>query len=218
MKQRNILVVVSALTLWALGGAHAGEVTQRAGGGNTEALAKTQSTLRQVSGERDALAAEVDKLKLEKKKEQEASEAKIAALNKRIDGMRTGMDNTEQLAQKFQQGNNALRERITDQQDKMQKLVDKYKELVAALGFVEDERAQLRKTVAGKDVEIGACEGKNQKLYALNLELLDLYEHKGVWDALLQKEPVTQLKRVEVENIVEGYKERIAAERERSSN
>ena len=218
MNQRNFLCVVAILGWCAMSVAHAGEVTQRTGGANTEALAKTQTLLRQITAERDALTAEVEKLKEEKKKEMDVREAKITALNKRIDGMRTGMDNTEQLAQKYQQGNTALRERIVDGQEKMQKLVDKYKELVAALGYVEDERAQLRKTVAGKDVEMGACVGKNQKLYTLNLELLDLYEHKGVWDALLQKEPVTQLKRVEVENIVEAYKERITAERERTAN
>lgn len=197
----------------SMGIANAGEVTQRAGGANTDAPAKTQMLLRQMTEEHNALATEVEKLKEENKKEVETREAKIAALNKRIDGMRTDMDNTEQLAQKYQQGNTALRQRIVDSQEKMQKLVDKYKELVAALGYVEDERAQLRKTVVGKDVEIGSCADKNQKLYALNLELLDLYENKGVWDALLQKEPVTQLKRVEVENIVEGYKERNHAER-----
>ena len=218
MNLRNFLVVAILLAGCAIRIGHAGEVTQRTGGANTEALAKTQTLLRQMTAERDALTAEVVKLKEEKKKELDVREVKIAALNKRIDGMRTGMDNTEQLAQKYQQGNAALRERIVDAQEKMQKLVDKYKELVAALGYVEDERAQLRKTVAGKDVEIGTCVGKNQKLYTLNLEVLDLYENKGVWDALLQKEPVTQLKRVEVENIVESYKERIAAERDHSSN
>ena len=34
-----------------------------------------------------------------------------------------------------------------------------------------------------------------------------------MWDALLQREPVTQLKRVEIEGVVEEYKHKISQQR-----
>jgi hypothetical protein len=40
-------------------------------------------------------------------------------------------------------------------------------------------------------------------------EALDRYEKKGCFGAIAQAEPFTGLKRVEVENAVEGYRQQI---------
>ena len=90
----------------------------------------------------------------------------------------------------------------------MQKVVDKYKELVETLRQVETDRTQLQATAKTQATQIGTCTNDNIKLYELGLELADLYENKGVWAALVEKEPVTQLKRVELENRVQEYRHR----------
>ena len=58
------------------------------------------------------------------------------------------------------------------------------------------------------------CEDKNLKLYQYSLQLVARYRHKGFFDVLLQKEPVTQLKQVEIDNIVQDYKTKIEQQRD----
>jgi len=45
-------------------------------------------------------------------------------------------------------------------------------------------------------------------LYKLNTEVLDRLEHQGLWSHLARSEPFTQLKRTQLENLVDDYKQR----------
>jgi hypothetical protein len=42
-------------------------------------------------------------------------------------------------------------------------------------------------------------------------QLLERYEKKGCMSSLLEQEPFTQIKRVELENLVEDYRDRLDA-------
>jgi hypothetical protein len=53
------------------------------------------------------------------------------------------------------------------------------------------------------------CEAKNQDLYKLGQQVLDLYDQKGLFDLLAAGEPVTKLKRVEYENIMQDYQDKL---------
>jgi chromosome segregation ATPase len=187
------------------------ETARRDGGGDNAALLRAQGQVREMAAQRDALTAEVEKLKEEMKKKLDEKDAKIAALNKRLDVAQASADKSESAADKTREVNQAMRDRILDAQDKMQKLVAKYKELVAALRVIEDERTTLQQTVARKNAELDSCSKDNVSLYQTSLELIDRYESKGVWDAMLEREPVTQLKRVELENVVQDYRTRVNA-------
>ncbi|MFN9389406.1 MAG: DNA repair protein, partial [Betaproteobacteria bacterium] len=52
------------------------------------------------------------------------------------------------------------------------------------------------------------AEQKNVKLYVLSRELIERYRSQGFWDAVRRKEPFTGLKQVEVENLLEQYRDR----------
>jgi chromosome segregation ATPase len=54
-----------------------------------------------------------------------------------------------------------------------------------------------------------ACEAKNETLHQQGVELLERYERKNCVDAMLQSEPFTGLKRVEMENFVEDHREKL---------
>ena len=56
-----------------------------------------------------------------------------------------------------------------------------------------------------------ACEAKNEELYKLGMEMLDLYDHKTFFGDLAAHEPITQLKRVEYENIRQDYEDKLRA-------
>lgn len=73
----------------------------------------------------------------------------------------------------------------------------------------EEERKRLDALAAQQKQSIAQCEGLNAKLHDEGVALLDRYQKKGCFDAALQGEPFTGLKRVEVENFIEDSREKL---------
>jgi chromosome segregation ATPase len=59
---------------------------------------------------------------------------------------------------------------------------------------------------------LNACMANNQSLHALGNELLARYAGKGFGDVLAVNEPFLQFKRVELENLVQGYQDKLDAQ------
>ena len=57
------------------------------------------------------------------------------------------------------------------------------------------------------------CSGKNDRLFKLNAELLELWRSKGVFDALRQREPVLGLNDVQMFNRAQDYRDKAETER-----
>jgi chromosome segregation ATPase len=146
-----------------------------------KAVARVQRMLRQMSQERDALQAENAKLKGE-----------IEELNRKLGSLKKS---SESSLAKSREGNTALSENL-------QKTAQNLRQ-------IETEKTQLQATIVDQAQLIETCEASNVKLLQINRELLVDYDKKGFMDAMLQREPLTQLKRVEIENIVQDYQDRI---------
>jgi chromosome segregation ATPase len=146
-----------------------------------KAVARAQRMLRQMSQERDALQAENAKLKGE-----------VEELNRKLGSLKK---NSEASLAKSREGNAALSENL--------------QKTTLNLRQTETEKTQLQATVVDQAQLIESCEANNVKMLQINRELLVDYEKKGFMDAMLQREPLTQLKRVEIENIVQEYQDRI---------
>jgi hypothetical protein len=69
---------------------------------------------------------------------------------------------------------------------------------------LEAEAVRLRE-------QVRLAEQKNAELYKLGHDLLDLYDKKDLGDLLAGSEPVTKLKRVEYENIMQDYQDKLRA-------
>jgi chromosome segregation ATPase len=146
-----------------------------------KAMARAQRMLRQMSLERDAAQADNARLKNE-----------VEELNRKLGGLKKS---SEAALAKSRESNTTLN-------DSLQQTVQK-------LHKAELEKNQLQDMVDGQAELIQSCESKNAKLVQANRELLGRYEKKGFFDTLLQREPLTQLKRVEIENIVQEYQDEI---------
>lgn len=144
-------------------------------------VARAQRMLRQMSQERDALQAENAKLKSE-----------VEELNRKLGNQKKS---SEAALAKSRDGIAALSENL-------QKTTQNLRQ-------TEAEKTQLQATVVDQAQLIESCEAKNVNLLQVNRELLVDYEKKGFLDAVLQREPLTQLKRVEIENIAQEYQDRI---------
>lgn len=172
---------------------------------NDAALTKLQQMVRQANTERDALKAQVANIQ----KQLESEKAKSAAAQNQLKGAKKELGDTDTLLGKYKTTDAALRERIEQQRGKMQEVVDKYKELVVTLRQLEAERNQFRGDLTAKIAQFDTCAEKNRQLYQAGMEITERYEKKGVWQSLMAAEPVTQLKRVELEGLVQEYANRL---------
>jgi chromosome segregation ATPase len=77
----------------------------------------------------------------------------------------------------------------------------------------EQERTKLTGNLNQKVKVLEVCETKNSKLYGFGLELVKLYDKPSTYQAILNTEPFTQLKRVELENILQDYNDKIDEQR-----
>jgi chromosome segregation ATPase len=96
----------------------------------------------------------------------------------------------------------AAMERIDLLTEKLREHVDVLKRTVAQRNNLELDLDDI--TTANEE-----CEFKNRKLYEANVEMMRLYESKGMDDAMAQKNAITGLKQAQIENILEEYRRKI---------
>jgi chromosome segregation ATPase len=93
------------------------------------------------------------------------------------------------------------------------KLAEAERRLNAQRLALEAEKRQLEAALAKQKTALAGCAERNDKMHALGRELLVKYEQKGCFDSALQFEPFTGLKRVQVENLVEDFRDKFEAQR-----
>lgn len=197
---KRLSTVVIAVLVCAHAAAALGAEAVRREGGNEQAamIANLQQQIRSIGAERDALNAA--KAGLEKEK---------AALARKLEQAEKRLSATQTSLERFRESDAALRERLIEDRARTQELVDKFRETAQNLREVELERSELTALSARQNAELHQCVQNNISLYQANLELLDQYESKGVWASLMQREPALGLKRVEIENRIEEYRNRL---------
>lgn len=202
MKDKT-LVTVFVLSVLGAAVAPAQAEVRRAGG--EEALAKAQYLLQQMSQEQDALKAQNAKL-----------QGQVDSLSRQLSGLKKGLQQKKrdlsatgnELA-RYKVRDKALLDRLLALRNKFKEVIAKFRQTIDTLRQVEIQRNQLKTSLEDRTHEVQACIKKNIDLYKTDLDLVNQYEHKGVWAALLQKEPVTGLKKVEIENAVQKYNTRL---------
>ncbi len=157
----------------------------------TDQNAHLQQVLRQLATEKQQLTTQIEQLQKENT-EFKARNGKLEAKTKSL----------EQRADKTIQANEAATERIYEFNDKLKESLGKLRETLMELRKAEA-------TLGEQSDQLTACMRVNVQLYDAGKDMLTKYEEKGVWDALAQAEPITGLKQVEIENVIEDYRYKI---------
>lgn len=167
---------------------------------------RLQAAIQQLAAEREMLAAENVKLK-EKlgALEQELKTLKVEhkAITDRATRAETRLSRSEASQQNLNSMLDATRTRLEE-------AVARYRELAETLRATESDRDRLQGELAADRRSLESCRGANTELAAIAEEALVRYEKKGCLSALLQREPFTGLSRTRIENLVDGYRARIA--------
>jgi len=210
-KQPALATLVSVMLLSAAFCPPALAQTARSGGGQNTQLVQQ---LQQLASERTSLQAENAKMK----KELDDLRKERDALKKAQQGaeQRRAQSSAAVLAQSASQ-RAASEQELKKTQEKMQELIAKFRETAQTLHDVETERSTAKQTLATRDQELKTCVDRNLALYQLNGEVLTHLERQSIWSRAAAAEPFTQLKRVQLENLVDGYQSRAQDQRVESA-
>lgn len=181
---------------------------RRDAGGDASA-AKAQFMLKQVAAERDALSIENAELQTQL----EALSEQVALLQKKNKNLKKDLGSTDKSLERYKETDAALRDYIEKQKSRTEEIIEKFKAVVADLRSVEADKAQLQVNVATLDSEVKSCVKNNLALYEIGLELVEQYNGKSAWDSFAQREPITGLKKVEMENLIQDYEYRLKNEK-----
>ena len=179
-----------------------------------DATARLQTAVQELSRERAELQAENARLK-EQLAKLEKAEQQAKALAERNDGLSRQLAARETQLGRATLAQEALSGNVTALQARLEEVIGKYRELAEQLRGVEAERAKLTAELATEAQTRRSCQADNVELADIADEALDRYEDKGCFSAMLQKEPLTGIKRARVENLVEGYRDQVEALRAR---
>lgn len=156
-------------------------------------------------------------------KARQAAEAKMAKANQLLIEQETQMKElqgkVEELETQWEKRNEADKE----QQEQVRQAIDQWKAKVeelqasnreqkAKISELEGIVASTKSALENETAQHKGCREKNTKLAAISMELTNSYQQKGVVDVLTTSEPLTQLKKVELEKLVQEYQDRIDAE------
>src|SRR5262249_7036293 len=107
---------------------------------------------------------------------------------------------------------NARREQaeqeLKQSRDKMQELIAKFRETVQQMREIENDRTSAKQSLAARDQELKTCKDRSLALYKLNGEVLTRLENDSMWSRAARAEPFTKIKRVQLENLIDDYKDR----------
>jgi chromosome segregation ATPase len=163
--------------------------------------------LQQAAAEKSRLQAENAALAGEK----EQLSKGLESLKSTLAGLETRLRETEGALAGAKESNAELTQRLDETLERLHNLAAKHREQGRVLQVTEGSRARLEATSAEQAHRIEDLESKNLKLYGIDRELVERYDKKGVWEAIQEGEPFTGLKQVEMENLLEEYRDRMDA-------
>ena len=88
---------------------------------------------------------------------------------------------------------------------RMDELIQKFRETVNNLRTVELKNSTRAQEISLLEREVKTCATNNIALSKIGYEVLAKYEDKGFFDRAGQVEPFTQIRKVQIENIVDEY-------------
>lgn len=168
-------------------------------------LTQTQRTISKdltlqnaLEEEKQQALAETEKLA----KEKATLSAQGKALKEKADLLEASKVSLERKTASLELENRQHRESLTKAETDRENQEKKLKQTTQTLSEREKELGRLQ-------AKYNQCAEHNARLYFIGEELIDRYRKKGVMGSILEKEPFTQIKKVELENLVQEYKDQI---------
>lgn len=175
-------------------------------------LRRMQQQVQQIEqaralAEQDKAAALADKETAERELE------KFGVTKRQLAGERAARRRMEAELEAVQTENQALKTRLADTEKQLADSVALQRVTAQTLAQTESAKKRTEGELSGTVRDLQSCQAHNGSLYTLGREMMQKYRDKSCQDALAQAEPFTGLKKVEVENLLEIWRDRLDREK-----
>ena len=174
-------------------------------------MRRAQAGQKQAEESLAALAAEKGKL-AGQLQEVESKVSKFAGAasreKKRADDLERALREAVGTRDVLQKERDGLSTRLAGVEGQVRETAAELARAKRALAEREAELTLSKELASREGAARAEAESKNAKLYALSRELMERYRSQGFWEAVRRKEPFMGLKQVEVENLLEQYRDR----------
>lgn len=165
---------------------------------NKEQIRRMQQVQRKLEQEKAAVVSELE----EEKKKVESEALRSTELKRDLNTLRSARD--------------YLKAKLAESEAKLAATVAEVARTKEQLGLAETEGKRLQTALAGEKQllvgekqQLAACVERDKELRKVSVEVLELYEKKTCSVSVLQNEPFTGLKRVQIENAVEDLRDKL---------
>jgi hypothetical protein len=197
-RQRLAAVLTAASMFWAHVPSYA--QVQRSGGEAQKFMQQYQ----QMAAEKAALQAQVTQMK----KDLDAANIELATLKKERDAAKAHAGVPPAAVAQATSAKELAERNLEQSKQRMTELIGRFRETATNLKDVEADRTKLRQELAVRNTAFDACAQDNLQLYDINREILDRYEHVGLFTKVSAAEPFTRITRTRLENLVDEYRTR----------
>lgn len=136
-----------------------------------------------------------------------------ASTKRQLAGERSTRSRMERELQVAQTERDGLKVRLADIEKQLADSLTLQRATAQTLAQTESEKKQTVNRLSGKEQDLNVCKNHNGQLYVIGREMMQKYRDKSCQDALAQAEPFTGLKKVEVENLLETWRDRLDKEK-----
>jgi predicted nucleic acid-binding Zn-ribbon protein len=194
-----------ALVLCLAGMATHAEASDKKASREREALRRVQQQLSQAQAQLATLEQEKGKLAEDLDKVQGASKAAEGRAARLQRELKSGKQQQASLAQELELAKESLATTSQNLDETRKSLA----ETTQALQQTEADKRNLEAIKVRNERDMAACERNNLALYGIGRSLMERFENKTCGETLAQKEPFTGLRKVETENLLEEYRDKL---------
>jgi chromosome segregation ATPase len=151
-----------------------------------EALRSATAQTRQLEDQRTALQAKVADAEKEK-----------AALKAQVDAAKAEARQTEK---QHREAVDEFNKRLAERDETLEKWKGAYEEAATVARSKDAERAKFEGEANTYKASLKGCQAKNTQMFKAGNELLHQYKAVTIGDAIVAREPVLGLRRVEIQN------------------
>ncbi len=174
---------------------------ERSGGGEAQ---KFMLQYQQIAAEKTALQAQLAQMK----KDLDAANAALVTVKQERDAAKSHMGVPPAALAQATSAKETAERTLEKSKQQITELVTRFREMAVNLRDTESLRAQLAKELEERNAAFDKCVDANMQFYEINGQILDRYEHVGLFTKVSAEEPFTRLTRTRLENLVDEYRER----------
>ncbi len=204
MLPRRLAVPLTVLAFTLTAGNPAYPQVERSGGGEMQ---KIMQQYQQIAAEKTALQAQLAQMKTES----DAAKAELVSVKKERDALKVragGAAAAAATVATLTASKESAEKNLELYKQRMNELVSRFRETAATLKEVEADRSKLRQELGERNAAYDKCAENNLQLYEITSEVLDRYEHVGLFTKASAAEPFTRITRTRIENLADEYRAR----------